>query len=295
MDRRRLLMTGSVLLVVVLAGCSAAGSLEMHPAAADTELADRVSRPTTPVGDEPVRHRQVVRRAIENGSTTVQSRQSLVEPGLPFAHEDRYYTVSSTVVGQRQATAVNLEIDYNGTARSNATVAYSALPARDRALIDSVLPPKRERRTDGYDFGASATYNDTELNRSALVTEEYAAVRYEGTAYPVAVRDTEPVTVRTYEYTASVVANSSTEYATQLRERYLFTLSDLSKSERTVVEEALNDTYYADGDDDEKFRSVLDRFQRHVAVQETENRGTWIVRYEGAVYVADLSYEGFDQ
>jgi hypothetical protein len=285
---------GSLLLVILLAGCSAAGSLEMQPTTDDAELAEQLSRPTTLPEDEPIRHRQIARQAIENGSATVQSRSPLIEPGLPFAHQGQYYNISSTVVDHQPGTAVTLEIDYNGTTQTNATVAYSNLSVRDRALIDGVLPPKRERRTDGYDFGTSATYNETEQNQSVLLTEEYDAIRYEGEIYPINIRDTRPVTINTYQYTASTVASSSTEYATQLRDEYLFTLSGLSEAERGVVEQAINDMYYADNDDDETFRAVMETFQQQTAIQKNEYQGTWLVRYNGEIYVAELSYEGFN-
>jgi hypothetical protein len=294
MDRHRVFTVGSVLLVVLLAGCSAAGSLEMQSTADDVELAEQFSRPTAVSGDEPVDHRQIARRAIENGSTTARSRDPLIEPGLPFAAEGRYYDVSSTVVGRQPGTAVTLEIDYNGTVRDNETVGYSNLSARDRALVDGVLPPKIPPRTDGYDFGTSRTYNETELNRSVLLTAAYDAVRYEGETYPINVRDTRSVTIRTYRYTASMVADSSAVYANELREEYLFTLSGLSEGERTVVEAAINDTYYAESTDDAQFRSVLETVRQHDAVQRNEYRGRWLVRYEGVVYVASLSYERFD-
>jgi hypothetical protein len=294
MERRRLLTVGSLILVILLSGCSAAGSLEMQPTTDDAELAEQLSRQTTIPEGESIRHRQIARQAIESGSTTAQSRSPLIDPGLPYAYQGQYYNISSAVVNQQPGTAVSLEIDYNGTGQHNATIAYSSLSARDRALIDEVLPPKREQRSDGYDFGTSVTYNETELNRSLLLTEEYDAVRYEGETYPINIRDTRSVTIKTYQYTASAVATSSTEYATQLRDEYLFTLSGLSEAEQKVVEQAVNDTYYADNDDDETFRAVMETFQQQKAIQKDEYRGTWLVRYNGGIYVAELSYEGFN-
>jgi len=100
--------------------------------------------------------------------------------------------------------------------------------------------------------------------------------------------------VLTRQYTATVVADSAETYAQQLRSTYVFELSGLSDAERSVVTEAINDTYYAESDTDDGFQSVLERFHRHAAVERNEYRGTWLVRYDGAVYVADLSYEGFN-
>lgn len=290
MNRRKALAIGGFLLLAVLSGCSAAGSLGMQPATDDATLAELTSRSAT-VPDE---GQQVVRLAIENGSTTAESRDPLVEPGRPFAHEDQYYNVSWSVIDRNQAVAVDIVIDYNGTATGNRTVAYGNLSASDRDRIGELLPPRTARRTEGYDFGTSGTYNQSEQNRSVLLSEEYDAVRYEGEVYPISIDDREPVTSKTYRYTATVVANSTEAYANQIREQYLFELPELSDAERTVVEEAANDTYYADSDDDDAFRSVLETFAAHEPIEANEYEGTWLVRYDGEIYLADLSYEQFD-
>jgi hypothetical protein len=294
MARRRALAVGGLLLLVVLAGCSAAGSLEMQSAADDTTLAERTSRSLPQDTDEPRPERRTVRRAIENGSTTTNGQDPPVDPGRPFAHEGRYYNLSWSVVDRRPGTSVRVGVDYNGTAPSDATVDYEDLAARDRELLAGVFPPQRDHLREGPDIGTAGTYNETERDRSVLLAGEYEAVRYEGETYPVIVEGTESVTIKTYRYTSTLVASSSAEYAGQLRSTYLFTLSGLSDAERTVVEEAINDTYYADSSDDEAFRAVLETFWRHEAIQRNEYRGTWLVYYDGKTYLAKLSYEGFD-
>lgn len=294
MDRRRALAVWGLLVLAVLAGCSAAGSLDLQRTTDDADLASQVSRSTALPEEGPTHERKLVREAIGNGSATASGRAPPVEQGLPFAHEGRYYDLSWTVTDRQPGTAVDVAIDYNGTAPDDATVAYESLSARDRETLDRLLPPPTDRRDEGYDFGVHVTYNATERNRSVLLSGEYDAVRYEGETYPVDVGDTERVTTETYRYTATVVANSSAEYASQLREEYLFALSGLSDKERQVVEEAIDDTYYAEDTDDEAFRSVLETFRRHEPVRESEYDGMWLVRYDGEVYLADLSYGGFD-
>ena len=293
MHRRSVFAVGGVLVLVVLAGCSAAGSLDMA-SATDDRVAEEASRPLPEIDDDPVENGEVVRAAIENGSATARSQESLVEPGLPFRAEGRYYNVSSSVADRQSGTFYRLGIDYNGTAHENATVAYANLTARDKRMIDQVLPPVPVTKDPGPDYYFDATYTDAERNRSVLLAGDTDAVRYEGETYPITVTETEPTTVVTRQYTATVVANSTDAYARQLRDDYVFTLSGLSDEERAVVSEAINDTYYAETDSDETFERVLERFHEHEAVQRNEYRGMWLVRYDGDVYVAKLSYEGFN-
>lgn len=294
MAQQRVIASVALLALVVLAGCSAAGSLDMRRATDDAELADRQSRPTTvpvpePTQDVPrtgLRTRLIVRRAVENGSTTARSHDPPVEPGHPFEYEGRYYNLSRTVIDREQGTLVCIELEANESVPENQTVAYSALSDRDREVLAGVLPPALDDR---------ATYNASERNRSVLLSGEYQAVRYRGETYPYDIEDTDNGTINTYRYVPELIANTSSEYAKQLRDAYLFELANLSADQRQGVEKAIKDTYYAEDDGDEAFKAVLTRFQRHEAVEADEYQGTWLVRYRGEIYLAELEYGGFDE
>lgn len=73
-----------------------------------------------------------------------------------------------------------------------------------------------------------------------------------------------------------------------IRAEYLFTLTDLSDSERDVVEEAIDGGYYQDSD---AFRSVVDRFRKHKGLDESDTDGSWLVEYQRTEYVADIEWE----
>lgn len=289
MNHRRALAIGSLLVLVVLAGCdegSTGGQLTMERVT-DAELAELASRSLE--GEPTEEGRLLAQRAIENGSATARSYGSLVKEGQPFAYEGRYYTIEETKIDQQPGTVADLFIDSNETVRRNETVAYVDLSARDREVLDSFLTPG-----EGVVGSPNVLYTQPERNRSVLLSGKYNAVRYEGETYAVNIDETESVTVNTWRYTPTVVANSSAAYASQLREEYLFTLSGLSTSEAAVVQEAIAGTYSANGTDDEAFQSVLETFLQHDALQERGDEGTWLVRYDGDVYLADLSYRDFD-
>lgn len=295
MNARALRTLCVLALLLPLAGCSAAGSLGMAPVN-DTQLADHASRGLPGVDDpDAADYRRLVVGAVENGSATANGTSPPVgTDGYPHAVDGAYYELSAEPVRNHTEWRVTLEVDYNGSVDGPA-VAYEDLPPADRRLVDTVLPPRSDRSTRGYDFGSSARYTDAERESSALVSGGYAAVRYEGERYPVAT-ETRTVTVTTYRYTASEVAPNATAYAASLRESYLFTLpaGDLPSAERDVVAEAINTTYYAESTDDEGFRSVMERFRAHEAVRSDEYAGSWVVRYDGTTYWAHLRYDGFD-
>lgn len=279
----------ALLLVLPLAGCSAAGSISMT-AVTDDGLVAEASRSLPSAHAET--ERSLVQKAVENGSATANgSRPPVDVDGKPFAVNGAYYDLSVEPIGEHSETRVSLEIDYSGTADAP-TVAYEDLSAVDRSLVDSLLPPETEHQADGYDMGVSQRYNDSEVNSSVLLSGEYESLEYDGERYPINV-DTRDVTATTYQYTAEEVASSSSEYADSIRDRYLFTLSGLSDDEREIVKEATNSTYYADSSNDDAFQSLLDRFAEDDAVVRNEYRGEWVVRYEGEVYWAELDYDGF--
>lgn len=286
MRRREVLAGGAVLLVAPFAGCAdPAGALHLS-AVDDAELAEEASRDTTGLSDD---RREAVRGAVEDGSGTVEGTRPPIDDGLPFAYDGRYYDLSWSVVDERTVTQYSIEIDYDPEDATGSSVAFEDLPEVDRRALDDVLPPPDDGRTDGPDLGVSARYTDAEAEESVLVPEqEYELLVHDGNEYRLRADDGRDVTVNTYEYTAEEVAGSAEAYAEQLRNRYLFELSGLSESERGVVQEAIDEGYYAESSSDDDFRAVAERIRSHDAIESNEYDGTYLLRYDGTVYWADL-------
>lgn len=288
MSRRLLALLGLVVLAA-LAGCSAPGSISLEPVT-DADLAAEASRPMPPAEAEGPH--SVIYGAVENGSATIDGTSEPVDSeGPPVEVDGAYYRLSTEVVDRHTETSVRVEVDYNGSVDGSA-VDYDDLSEADRELLGGLFPPDTGHLTDGYDKGSVGRYDASEADDSALLTGDYAAVRYEGERYPIRLH-TREIDVQTYRYTVEEVAPDATSYAESLREQYAFTLSGLSEAERSVVEEATEGSYYAENDDDEAFRSVLERFRAHEAFHEEEYRGEWIVRYRGTVYWAELDYSEY--
>ncbi|MFC4550259.1 MULTISPECIES: hypothetical protein [Halorussus] len=296
MNRRLVLASGLLLALALLAGCSSVGSLEMRPVN-ETELARYASHSVAPSeAAKPRAADAIVRSAIENGSATGEGRRPSVDVEQIYRYDGRFYELSSEVTGTRQAVHVSYEIDYNATesTASGRAVEYERLPAPDRRALDDLLPPRSDRRTEGYDFGVGVTHTPAEFEASVLASDsEYDAVVYEGERYLVDAARTRNVTIERYRYTATEVAESAAAFGDRLKQTYLFELTGLTDAERKVVKSATNDTYYAESDDDEAFRSVVERFRRHKAYKEDEYSGRWIVDYRGQSYWVTLRYDGF--
>ncbi|WP_123537507.1 hypothetical protein [Halosimplex salinum] len=294
MRRRTVLALALVALLAGLSGCSAEGSLSLTPVD-DRGLAEEASN-SLPTDAPPDDDRVVVRRAVENGSATAIGERPPVDEQLPFRHEGRFYALDYAESGTAPGYDVGIRIDYNASSVDGTVVDYEDLPAVDRETLEFVITrdrPGDERLEPGYDVGVGATYTEGDAESSVLVpTQEYDAVRYDGETYPVDV-EAERETLTVYRYEATEVAESHEVYADSLRERHEFELSRLSDAEREVVGGALNDTYWVEDDDNEAFDSLVDRFRAQEPVEETDYRGSYVVRYDGQLYWAEVDYGSY--
>jgi hypothetical protein len=259
-------------------------------AAAGAALAERASRTV----DAAHERRALIAGAIENGSATVDDTYPPLEPGKPVGYEGAYYNLSWTATTEREQTVYPIEIDYNPTDTTGSAIAFADLPAVDREALSGIIPPRRERFDDGPDMGVTVPYTEREREASVLVPEsEYAFVTHDGNRYRVLVQEPRTRTVTTYRYSASEVAPDAETYAAQLREQYLFSLTNLSTAERKVVEEAIDGGYYAESTGDEAFRSLLNRFREERAVTRDEFSGEWVADYEGTTYWSEVRFGQF--
>ena len=64
-------------------------------------------------------------------------------------------------------------------------------------------------------------------------------------------------------------------------------LSGLSEAERKVVEEAIDEAYY---EDDDAFRSVVDRIRDHEGLNVDDFYGTWLLSYENEEYLTYVEW-----
>jgi hypothetical protein len=294
-DRPRLI--AALLLVALLAGCTWSGGLRMS-AVNDTQLATNASHS---VEDAKLQapNTRLLRETIETGNASrVAPEQPLFEPlqERPVRYRDRYYDLTWTADGSRPGASVRVRVNYTDTASvpPDRRITYENLPGPDKDALAPFLPTAESRSElwrSGDSLTSNTTYTAEELNQSVLVgDQQYDAVVYEGTTYPVDSLGVERTTVTTYRYRATVVAEDTEAYADRVKTRYAFTLDGLNESERTVVTTAIDDSYTAASEEDSAFESVASRFESHRAVERDAISGEWVVRYRGRLYWATLRF-----
>jgi len=287
MRRRTFLATAATALPIALAGCAhpTDGSLSMREMGDDAALAEQYAGETEGL---PPERKALLDAAIAGESPTREGVYPPYERDRPVEYEGSYYAIGYEIADTHTETLYDVEIDYDPAESPSSVIEYRDLPEADRNALGELIPPDEDvPDNEGVDIGR--TYRYPEDAESVLLDGQYGGVRHEGQTYRVTVEANREVTVNTYEYSAEKVADSTSALGQQLRERYLFTLSDLSEGERDIVAEAVDGTYFPEGEL-ETFRTLADRFRAHDAVDGDEYGGDWLVRYDGTVYWADLQY-----
>ncbi|PSP50123.1 hypothetical protein BRC75_01760 [Halobacteriales archaeon QH_7_69_31] len=283
MRRRQFLAGGTALLSVAVAGCGHPNQVLDLDEASDEDIADEGSTRVEPGSEE----YRVLTSARDNGSATRTGSYELFYRTDTARVDGTYYEVSETRLESYEKTVYNVDVDLgpdNSTAERG-EVAYEDLPEFDReklAVIPNASTDDRQHNVN-VDYGSAQEVGD----RSALVPDpQYDIVTHEGDRYRVAV-ESRTESGREYRYEVTEIAPDVDSFADQVREEYLFALTGLSAGEREVVEEAIDGAYY---EDDDAFRSVVEKIRAHEGLNVEDSYGTWLLSYENVEYLADVEW-----
>ncbi|WP_158855179.1 hypothetical protein [Halorhabdus sp. CUG00001] len=289
MQRRSALLAVLVLLLIGLSGCSAEGSLSMDPAPNATAIANHASIDLADLDTEPSR---LVRGAVADSGPTAEGDHPPFRPDRPVAVDGRYYTVTWSAIDSKQVPEFALTLEKSPTNTTGGSIAYEELPAVDRRALPA---PDSGLIADDEDIATLAVYNESEQELSVLVSEpRYELVEFGARTVRLTVDGPSPKTISTYRYDASPVANSSEALAGRLEAASLFTLSNLSSGERSIVTKAIGDSHYVDSESDAWTR-LVERFAAADPVYALDTNdpeyvdGEYLVRYDGTVYWVDIS------
>ncbi len=285
MRRRQFLASGTALLSVALAGCGHPSVvLDMDEATAD-DVADAVSMAVESGSTE----YDLVVTARENGSATRTGRYELFDRTETVRIDDTFYTVSETRTASSEATVydVTLEFAPDDSTEGLREIAFADLPEADRQRLERAVTGEQPSEDEEYGIGVDYGTAEEVGNESVFVPEQrYDVVVHDGDRYRVSV-DSRTASQGEYRYEVSEVASGVEAFADRVRAEYLFTLAGLSEAERAVVEAAIDEGYF---EDDDAFRSVVDRIRDHDGIEVDDFYGTWLVEYETVEYLTYVEW-----
>lgn len=284
----------AIVALLALAGCAEpAGSLRMTEVD-DSELADRTSRPTSGGEDFPaIRQQVVVSAAIENGSVTVADLRPLVHTDLPYRHQNRYYDVRRASQTAVQGVELTIAVDANASEPTGPGIAFRDLDRADQRRLRPFLEHDARELVQGTDYRFPVALRADAESKILQHAGSSVVVAYDGSEYVLEIGSPEETTVHLQTYTATLRAESTEAYASSLRRNYTVDLSDAEGAERSVLESAAGDSYYAEDTDDQAFANVIDRLRREPAIRREDASGTWLVRFDGAVYLTEANFHQF--
>jgi hypothetical protein len=283
MRRRQFLAGGTALLSVAVAGCGHPNVVLDLDEASDEDIADERSTRVEPGSEE----YRVLTTARDNGSATRTGSTELFDSTDTARVNGAYYEVSETRQESTVETAydVDVDVDPGNTTAEFGEIAYEDLPEFDREKL-AVIP---NASTDDRQYNVNVEYGTAEDvgNRSVLVPDpQYDIVTHEGDRYRVAV-ESRTESEGEYRYEVTEIAPDVESFADRVREEYLFALTGLSEAERQVVEEAIDGAYF---EDDDAFRSVVEKIRAHEGLNVEDSYGRWLLSYEDVEYLTYVEW-----
>lgn len=302
MRRRTFLRSVGTVAATGTAGCTVMGGTPTESGGAlpavrlemdAVSVAGLPSKALYSVADASDRRASLLDRITDGGTSTQATRPPLPE-NEHLTDTEAVYELSYEVIDRTPATRYSVRVDVvTESVPGSETIRFADLPAVDqRALADNDLADG-----DVYGVGFVVLYTDTARARSVLVPDpEYTYIVWDsGPQVRWVVGDATEKPMKTYRYTARTVA-SAASYGRQMRNRFAFTLSDLSAAETEIIETATRDGYVVGLGDtpSSELTGLVDRFrereQAHGLAEDGAAglTGSYLVRYKGALYWTTL-------
>lgn len=284
LSRRRVLAGATALLTSPLAGCGHPPVVLDMDEASDASIADQVSTAAEPGSEE----YRVLASARENGTATRRGRSELFDRRRAVRLDGAVYEVAETRVDSYDETVYTVELDVDPADPEPrlGAIPREKLPAADRERLDPLLSREAPPEQEGVDFGVS--YGSVaEVGESAFVPEPQYDIIVDGDRRIRVAVESRTVSAGEYRYELTEVALTVAAFADQLRADSRFELTGLSEAERAVVETAIESGYF---EDDDAFRSVVERIRAHEGLEVTDTYGTWLLAYEGVEYLTYVEW-----
>ncbi|SFR97744.1 hypothetical protein SAMN05216559_1906 [Halomicrobium zhouii] len=250
-------------------------------------------------GFRPAQQRLVDRIVAEDGVVLETYGQRPIRDEQYTLRDGTYYRIDYQQTGSESVPAKTADLSWeNGreAPEDETVLTYADLPAVDQhALEYLVLGPEYSREglpEQGLGVGDSPAPYPQGTADSELVGAGTTWVEWDGRAYRVTISTEDRTnTRRTFDYTATRVADSTESFSAYVTDRYLTVLEDLSTEERTVLEAAIDAGEDGDYEDcNEPSPGYEQLRERMDSISDLPDPATnhWYVSYEGERYLLEL-------
>ncbi len=245
----------------------------------------------------PAQSRLVERIFAEGGVRLQTYGQAPIRSERYVNHEGAYYRDEFTQGGVEEVSARRANLSWSDGQEAPAdepVVAYAALPAVDQSALSLLVHgpeySREELPREGMSVRDSPAPYPEGTDESMLVGAGRTWVSWEGRVYDVTVTtDESSLSRRTFEYSATRVADSASAFRAFAAETYLTSLAILPSEARSVLDAAkAAGGQYEDCDEPSAgYRAV--KWRLAVAPElPTPRDGDWYVAYDGERYRLEL-------
>lgn len=247
----------------------------------------------------PAQRRLFERIVTEDGVVLQTYGQRPIRTERYSSHDGGYYRIDFEQTGAEEVPARRADLSWeNGQeAPEKATVvAYSALPEVDQVALEFLIHGPNYSREGLPTQGMTATDVPVPYPQgtadSALVGAGTVWVEWDDRVYEVTISTEEgTITRRTFDYTATRVADSKEGFREYVVDRYLQTLENLSSEAQSVLDaavEAGEDGTYEDCNEPSTGYERLKQRMENVPELPAPHTDHWYISYEGERYLLEI-------
>lgn len=247
----------------------------------------------------PAQRRLFERIVAEDGVVLQTYGQRPIRTERYTRHDGAFYRIDYERTGAEEVPARRAALSWEKgqeAPEGEPVVAYSELPEVDQVALEFLIHgPKYSREglpTQGMTANDVPVPYPQGTADSELVGAGTVWVEWEDRVYEVTISTEEgTITRRTFDYTATRVADSKEDFREYVVDRYLRTLENLSSEERSVLDaavEAGEDGTYEDCNEPSTGYETLQQRMENVPDLPDPHNDHWYISYEGERYLLEI-------
>lgn len=244
--------------------------------------------------------RDLVDRIVESGATELETYAGdpPFRDGIYTAANGRYYRTAVERVGTTEVPAHRLDITWERGREAPdeaSVVAFTALPEMDRRVLRLAIRgpevgggERRGHPSERLSLRDAPMPYPNGTDESRLVNRAETWVRWNDRTYRVT--SGEPATTSRYTYRCDVtaVAESASDFRDYVAREYLIRLTDLTDAERSILQQAADDTYQECEPASDGLARLRDRLPDERRLPHPYDQ-SWFVRFEEAPYELEIT------
>lgn len=280
-SKRSLIYVSLLFLVVISSGCvSPDARLDMREVN-DSELSELTSEDFSRLDPE-----------LQSVFT---SNKSMTTASLPYDvdHKDEpvflngsFYSVDGEVVD----SVKRLRVEFIGREVDSSNESSVNFSERDMEIYRRAIRSANMTQYEEADAVFGVDFTPEEYSKSEIINHDKVSITEGNVSVVLEKHDVSNVSREVYNYSLTRVANSTEDWAEQLKEKYLTTLDPSNHSSEFLMN--ATDSYY--GDETEEFINTVKILKESKAYNLEEYGGKWIVEYRNGTYWTEASWDDLE-